>query len=134
MTDYLSTPIYLPACKGRKVEINFEGGDVTSDGGILLLQQIDQKLGLTEKIARQFCDKRDQRKVKHDLLSKIKFFSDCKALLFRFFISHVLYSILYMRAIYAAVNVNSYPSGYVLYPVSSLALFLLVFCLPVFFL
>jgi len=72
MTDYLSTPIYLPACKGRKVEINFEGGDVTSDGGILLLQQIDQKLGLTEKIARQFYDKRDQRKVKHNLFSMVQ--------------------------------------------------------------
>jgi len=99
MTDYLSTPIYLPVYKGRKVEINFEGGDVTSDGGILLLQQIDQNLGLTEKIARQFCDKRDQRKVEYDLLSRIKFFSDCKALLFRF-LSVMLHSILFRLYFY----------------------------------
>jgi len=51
MTDCFPSLIYLPVFKGRKVEVNFEGGDVTSDGGIVLLQQIDQKLGLTEKVA-----------------------------------------------------------------------------------
>ena len=59
MTDCLPSPICLPSFKGRKVEVNFEGRDVTSDGGIVLLQQIDHKLGLTEKIAQQFCDNRD---------------------------------------------------------------------------
>jgi hypothetical protein len=59
MTDCLPSPICLPAFKGRKIEVNFEGGDVTSDGGIILLQQIDQKLGLTEKISCRFFDKQD---------------------------------------------------------------------------
>jgi len=72
MTDCSTTSVQLPANKGRKVEINFEGGDVTSDGGILLLSQIDQKLGLTEKIAKQFSDKRDQTKVKHSLLTMLR--------------------------------------------------------------
>jgi len=72
MTDCLPSPIYLPAFKGRKVEINFEGGDVTSDGGIVLLQQIDQKLGLTEKVAGRLCDQRDPSRVKHDQLSMIR--------------------------------------------------------------
>ena len=45
MTDCLPSPICLPSFKGRKAEVNFEGGDVTSDGGILLLQQMDRKLG-----------------------------------------------------------------------------------------
>ena len=72
MTDCFPSPICLPSFKGRKVEINFEGGDVTSDGGIVLLQQIDQKLGLTEKISCRFFDKRDPSKVKHDQLSMIR--------------------------------------------------------------
>jgi hypothetical protein len=71
MTDCISSSLQLPVCKGRKVGINFEGGDVTSDGGILLLSRIEQKLGLTEKIAKQFSDKRDQTKVKHSLLTML---------------------------------------------------------------
>ena len=69
MTDCSPSPICLPAFKGRKVEVNFEGGDVMSDGCVLLLQQMDRKLGLTEKVAGQFCDQQDPTRVKHDLLS-----------------------------------------------------------------
>jgi len=65
-----STP--LPAFKGRKVEVNFEGGDITSDGGIILLQQMDRKLGLTEKIAGRLGDPRDPSRVKHDQLSMVR--------------------------------------------------------------
>src|SRR5688500_9525941 len=72
MTKCNSSSLQLPACKSRKVEVNFAGGEVTSEGGILLLDQIDQKLGLTEKIAKQFCDKRDQTKVKHNLLTMLR--------------------------------------------------------------
>lgn len=72
MTDCFPSPICLPSFKGRKVEINFEGGDVTSDGGIVLLQQIDQKLGLTEKVAGRLWGQRDPSRVKHDQLSMIR--------------------------------------------------------------
>lgn len=68
MTNCISSSLKFPACKGRKVEINFEGGEVTSDGGVLLLSQVDRKLGLTEKIAKQFSDKRDKTKVQHKIL------------------------------------------------------------------
>ena len=61
----------LPAIKGRKIEIDFKEGEVTSDGGILLLNQVDHKLGLTEGIAKQFHDKRDQSKIKHSLLAML---------------------------------------------------------------
>jgi len=72
MTDCFPSPICLPAFKGRKVEVNFEGGDITSDGGIILLQQMDRKLGLTEKIAGRLCDPRDPSRVKHDQLSMVR--------------------------------------------------------------
>jgi hypothetical protein len=72
MTKCNASSLDFPAQKGRKVEINFEGGNVSSDGGILLLSQIDQKLGLTQKVAQQFEDGRDQSKVKHSLLSMLR--------------------------------------------------------------
>jgi len=34
------------------VEANFRGGEITSDGGVLLLQQVDRQQGLSEAVAR----------------------------------------------------------------------------------
>jgi len=38
----------FPPFKRRQVEINFQGGAITSDGGVLLLRQVDHLLGLSE--------------------------------------------------------------------------------------
>ncbi|MBE0488688.1 MAG: transposase [Halomonas sp.] len=37
----------FPRCKGRQIIARFDGGDVTSDGGILLLRQLDREMGLS---------------------------------------------------------------------------------------
>ena len=34
----------------RKIKINFEGGDLTSDAGILLYKEFDEKLGFSKTI------------------------------------------------------------------------------------
>ena len=62
----------FPALKRRKIEAEFSGGDITSDGGVLLLRQVDQKLGLLEAVNQIFHDPRDQDQVKHSQLSLIK--------------------------------------------------------------
>ena len=38
VTECTQESFDFPACKRRKVEASFEGGDITSDGGVLLLQ------------------------------------------------------------------------------------------------
>ena len=45
-------------CKGRKIEVSFDGGDITSDAGVLLLKNIDQKTKLTQRIAKILNDPR----------------------------------------------------------------------------
>jgi hypothetical protein len=35
---------------GKKIHVDFNGGRLTADAGAVLLQQIDQKLKLTEQI------------------------------------------------------------------------------------
>ena len=42
----------LPGLNGRKIEGNFQGGNVSSDVGLMLLRQVDRHLGLTKAIAR----------------------------------------------------------------------------------
>lgn len=58
--------------KGRTVEVNFEGGNISSNGGAVLLREIDQQLGLTEKAARLIQDPRDQGRVTHSVLSLLR--------------------------------------------------------------
>jgi hypothetical protein len=51
----------------RKVAVDFSGGTLSSDGGVLFLRQIDASLGLTRTLAGCFNDQRDQRFVDHSM-------------------------------------------------------------------
>ena len=51
MTHCNQSTLRFPDCKNKKVQASFDGGEVTSDGG-LLLRQADRKLGLTRSPAR----------------------------------------------------------------------------------
>jgi hypothetical protein len=55
----------------RVVEAAFDGGDIVSDGGALLLKQVDDRLGLTRAAARVFADGRRAASVRHDMRSLI---------------------------------------------------------------
>lgn len=59
-------------CKGRKIEVNFNGGDITSDAGVLLLKSVDKEIQLTERIAQRLNDPRRKKSSKHSMLSMLK--------------------------------------------------------------
>ena len=65
MTKCTTPTATFPRCKGRQVIARFDGGDVTSDGGILLLRQLDREMGLTRAIARRLSDDRDPQRCLH---------------------------------------------------------------------
>jgi hypothetical protein len=48
---------------GKTIIASFDGGSLSSDGGLLLLRQVDKKLGLTKRLAGCIRDGRDQSKV-----------------------------------------------------------------------
>lgn len=56
----------------KRVEVGFDGGKTTSDGGFLLLSGIDHREGLTEAIANCIEDGRDARYVKHEMRDLIR--------------------------------------------------------------
>jgi len=70
--DFAVTEIYkkfveFPSCKRRKVEANLGGGDVTSDGGSLLLRQVDRRLALSGTgLARARCNTHYQTEASQD--------------------------------------------------------------------
>jgi len=59
-------------CKGRKIEVDFTGGDITSDAGILLLKNADQKINLTPRIAKILNDPRVKKSCHHSVLSMLR--------------------------------------------------------------
>ena len=62
----------FPAVKKRKVTASFSGGDVTGDGGILLLRQADRQAGLTKALAAVLPDPRDPERITHPLLTFVR--------------------------------------------------------------
>jgi len=51
----------------RVIEADFSGGDLSSDGGLLLLRQVDQHLGLSRAAADAIPDPRDPERIRHSL-------------------------------------------------------------------
>ena len=72
MTNGTSETLTFPACRKRRVEARFDGGDVTSNGGVLLLRQADRVLDLTARVARGLTDGRQRGKVRHRLVDMVR--------------------------------------------------------------
>jgi len=51
----------------RMIEANFQGGAISSDGGLVLLRQLDQRLGLSKAAAQVLHDPRDPDRITHSL-------------------------------------------------------------------
>lgn len=54
------------------VVVDFDGGNLTSDGGVLWLRRVDEGLGLTEGLARGLVDRRDPQRVRHPRLEQLR--------------------------------------------------------------
>ncbi len=56
----------------KPIFMNFEGGDLTSDAGVLLLKEVDQQVGLTDKMVKAMPDYRDQRYINHTYMELLQ--------------------------------------------------------------
>lgn len=63
MTKCTTNHIEFTSCNGRKIQANFNGGEITSDAGVLLLKQADKMIGLTKRISIN--DSRCKGKIDH---------------------------------------------------------------------
>lgn len=67
MTDCNELFIEFPGFGSRKIQADFGGGDVSSDGGVLLVRQVDRRLGLTQRLSELLPDPRDPDRITHSL-------------------------------------------------------------------
>jgi hypothetical protein len=65
MTDDTLLPFSFPAVKGMKITAAFDGGRLTSDGGVMLLAAAERRLGLADRLAAAINDRRDPCRVRH---------------------------------------------------------------------
>ena len=66
-TECSATLFEFEAVEGRSVVAGFDGGNITSNAGALLLGQVDRGLGLVRRFAECFIDRRDPRYVEHQV-------------------------------------------------------------------
>ena len=65
--DSPAQPLLFNDLGPRRVEADFSAGHLSSDGGLLLLRQIDEGLGISRTLASCFHDHRDPRFTEHSL-------------------------------------------------------------------
>jgi hypothetical protein len=63
----------LPAVQGKALIARFDGGQLSSEGGLLALGEIERRLGLAERLAGCLKDPRMPEKVVYDLEQIIRF-------------------------------------------------------------
>jgi hypothetical protein len=67
MPDRTAQRIEFGQVGRRVIEANFDGGDLSSDGGLMLLRRTDERIGLTRAVAAVFSDARDPARIRHRL-------------------------------------------------------------------
>ena len=65
--DDSANPISFPAVGRKKLTAAFDGGRLTSDGGVLLLAQAERAMGICAQLAACIADRRDPARITHKL-------------------------------------------------------------------
>jgi hypothetical protein len=60
-------PFDLPSVSRKKVSVGFNGGQLSSDAGVLLLRGVEKKLGLADRLASCMRDRRKPDRIEHPL-------------------------------------------------------------------
>src|SRR3954451_19441540 len=72
MTDDTTPTFSFPAVSRKKITAAFDGGRLSSDGGVMLLAQAERRLGIAERLARLIPDHRDPARVTHAIIDMIR--------------------------------------------------------------
>jgi hypothetical protein len=67
MTHATPLPFDLPAVSRKKLTVDFDGGNQSSDAGLLILRGAEQKVGVCARMAAAWPDRRDPARIRHRL-------------------------------------------------------------------
>ncbi len=72
MSEDALLPFAFPPVQRKKVVAAFDGGRLTSDGGVMLLAAAERRLGIVDKLAALIADPRDRALVTHSLADMLR--------------------------------------------------------------
>jgi hypothetical protein len=72
MNNSNKNPFFFPSVRGKKVVADFDGGRLTSDGGVMLISRADRTLGIVSRIAKLVVDARDPRRIRHTVFDMMR--------------------------------------------------------------
>ncbi len=58
---------HLSAIQNKNIELSYTGKDISSDGGLLLLKELENQIGIISDLSKCINDDRDQRYTQHNL-------------------------------------------------------------------
>ena len=64
--------LHFKSLFNKEVLADFDGGHITSDGGSLLLRELDKRYQITESITSCLTDYRCPERITHDLLTIVR--------------------------------------------------------------
>jgi hypothetical protein len=67
MSDDTIEPFSFPAIGRKKVTAAFDGGRLTSDGGVMLLAAAERRIGIADRLATLITDRRNPFLVTHSV-------------------------------------------------------------------
>ncbi|HET9414353.1 MAG TPA: IS1380 family transposase [Pseudolabrys sp.] len=71
MTDATLLPFELPSVRRKKLTVDFDGGNQSSDAGLLLLREAERKLGVCGRLAAAMPDRRDPGRIEHEMFEMV---------------------------------------------------------------
>ena len=72
MTNDTIAQFPFPAVAGKKVTAAFDGGRISSDGGVMLLSLAERRLGVAHRLAHCIPDRRDPLRIAHTISDMIR--------------------------------------------------------------
>ena len=72
MSECTAELFQFPSFDRRKIEASFTGGDVSSDGGVMVLRQADRRLGLTRALDKVIADPRNPELITHQQIDLLR--------------------------------------------------------------
>jgi hypothetical protein len=67
MIDNSLLPFSLPSVERKKIIAAFDGGRISSDGGVMLLALAERRMGIADRLAAAITDQRDPARIVHTL-------------------------------------------------------------------
>jgi Transposase DDE domain group 1 len=71
MTDDSLLPFDLPSVRRKKLTVDFDGGNQSSNAGLLLLRAAERRLGVCRRLADAMPDRRDAERVRHAMFEMV---------------------------------------------------------------